>query len=165
MLIKPLYTLHAITAGTAATMVSACLPAGGGEADAGGGSKSGYLTDLPNGWRQRCASAQIANQLQDCADLAGATGSLAERITFELNLQASERGIFPRGLEELHFSHGRYAGWTVADLRTALENAEHDPARLDELVVAVNRAFLDGHDAGALARWVSTALCSTDYRV
>lgn len=128
------------------------------EDDAGGGS--GYLTDLPGGWGLRCEEQQFA--LPACSAIEDASGADAERLAFELNLEASDQGIFPPGLGELHFAHGRFAGWTVRDLATALtdpNSSDAPPSDLDDLCVAVNRAFVDGVDAGALAVWVTTPLC------
>jgi len=128
----------------------ACVPPGGppGE-DAGGGEKAGYLTDLPEGWRMRCLEPELANRLPGCSAIDQASGADAERLAFELNLEASDQDIFPPGLGELHFAHGRFAGWTARDLATALADPDAydvDPADLDDLSVAVNRAFVERFD-------------------
>lgn len=161
--------LSAIVGGVG-LMVLACTPRPSrlvamlGEEDAGGPSVS-FVTDTPDAWRDRCAIPEIASQLDECAALEGATGTDAERLAFELNVKASEQAILPPGLGSLHFSHGRYAGWTAEDLRDAIAGDLAPAAVLDELAIAVNRAFVNGNDSGALAEWVTTPVCGTSESV
>lgn len=123
-----------------------------------GADDPGYLTDLVEGWRSRCLQGQVPS-VELCAALAQAEDDEAERLAFELNLAASEGGTFPPDLAALHFTHGPYTGWSVADLARAFEDPNRDPLELIDLARAVNRAFVGGHDAGVLARWVATPLC------
>lgn len=118
----------------------------------------------------------MARRLTACARLSAAGGTDAELIAFELNVEASRRGILPRGLPELHFTHGRFALWSIDDLRRALRidtapsppphtDGVRDESALAALAAAVNRAFVGGRDAGVLAPWVTTVVCGTSVRV
>ncbi len=118
----------------------------------------------------------MARGLTACARLSVASSADAEVIAFELNVEASRRGILPRGLPELHFTHGRFALWSVDDLRRALRidtappppphtDGVRDEAVLAALAAAVNRAFVGGRDAGVLAPWVTTVVCGASVRV
>lgn len=105
----------------------------------------------------RCAAGQ--GQTSRCRDLARASGEDRESAALALNLWSSSSGRTPRGLGEMHFTHGTRVDWSLDD---ALRLSTRHP---DELVAAAirdaNRAFPGCHDRGVIAQWVSTPICGT----
>jgi hypothetical protein len=128
-------------------------------------SPPAFLTLDPDGWRERCVPIRTGPLLESCQRLAASTSSTdAERATFELNYEASQRVILPHGLSELRFKHGQYAAYSVRDVDRELRQHPDDSALLD-LARSINRAFLEGQDAGVLGAWVSTVLCGDTHEI